>query len=132
MVIVMPRTSLISRALLLTLAIAAPLYALAHPKLVTAVPAANSHVMAVPAVIRLTFQERLEPAMSRITMVHAGVHAVTLGAVVADSADSKTLVAALKTPMGTGVYTVTWQAAGADGHPMRGSYTFTVDAPAPK
>ncbi len=128
----MPRTSRISRTLLLTLAIAAPLYALAHPKLVSAVPAANSHVMAVPAAVRLTFQERLEPALSRITMMHAGVHSVTLGAVAADSADNKTLVASLKTPMGTGVYTVTWQAAGADGHPMRGSYTFTVDAPPAK
>lgn len=128
----MTRTSLISRAFLLTLAIAAPLYALAHPKLMSAVPAANSHVRAVPATIRLTFQEALEPALSRITMVHAGMHAVTLGAVAADSADNKTLVAALRTPMGTGVYTVTWQVAGADGHPVRGSYAFTVDAPAAK
>ena len=124
----MPRLSLVSCAVLL----AAPLFALAHPKLMSAVPAANSHVTAVPATIRLTFQEKLEPALSRITMVHAGLHAVTLGSVTADAADEMTLVASLKTPMGAGAYTVTWQAAGADGHPMRGSYTFTVDAPTTK
>ena len=128
----MTRTALFARAVTLTLAIAAPLYALAHPKLLSAVPAANSHVLAVPATIRLSFQEALEPALSRITVVHAGTHTVTMGAVMADSADNKTLVAALRTPMGIGAYTVTWQAAGADGHPMRGSYTFTVDAPAVK
>ena len=128
----MTRSALAIRAVVLTVAIAAPLYALAHPKLLYAVPAANSHVMAVPGTLRLTFQETLEPALSRITVVHAGMHTVTMGAVMADSADNKTLVAALKTPMGTGAYTVTWQAGGADGHPMRGSYTFTVDAPAAK
>lgn len=124
--------SFLVRAAVLTVAVAAPLFALAHPKLLSAVPAVNSHVASVPTTIRLTFQEPLEPALSKITVMHAGQHAVTLGAVAADSADRKTLVAAVNTPMGAGVYSVTWQAAGADGHPMRGTYTFTVDAPAAK
>lgn len=128
----MRRPSLIARAALITFVVAAPLYALIHPKLMSAVPAVNSHVAAVPATVRLTFQEALEPAMSRITVVHAGAHTVTMGRVASDSADRKTLVASLTTPMGAGAYTVTWQAAGADGHPMRGSYTFTVDAPVSK
>ena len=124
----MTRTTFLSRAALLTVAIAAPLFALAHPKLLSAVPAVNSRVATVPPVVRLTFQEPLEPALSKITVMHAGQHNVTMSAVAADSADRKTLVASLKTPMGPGVYSVTWQAAGADGHPMRGTYTFTVDA----
>ncbi len=128
----MTRNAFFARSAFMTLVIAAPLYALAHPKLMSAVPAANSHVMAVPTVVRLTFQEALEPALSRITMMHAGIHAVTMGALAADSADHKTLVATLKSPMGAGVYTVSWQAAGADGHPMRGTYSFTVDAPPTK
>ncbi len=121
-------TTFFSRAAVLTVAVAAPLLALAHPKLLSAVPAVNGRVAAVPAMVRLTFQEPLEPAMSKITVRHAGQHDVTMSAVAADTADRKTLVASLKTPMGPGVYSVTWQAAGADGHPMRGTYTFTVDA----
>lgn len=128
----MTRSAFLSRAAILSLAIAAPLYALAHPRMLSSVPAASSRVKAVPPVVRLTFQERLEPAMSRISIVHAGTHTVTMGTVVADSADNKTLVAPIKTPMGDGAYVVTWQAAGADGHPMRGTFTFTVDASAPK
>lgn len=128
----MTRKPFLSRAAILSVAIAAPLFALAHPKLMSAVPAVNSHVPSVPAMIRLTFQEPLEPVLSKITVVHAGQHTVTMGAVAADSADRKTLIAPVKTPMGAGVYSVTWQAAGADGHPMRGTYTFTVDAPAVK
>ena len=124
----MKHSSFLVRAAVITVAVSAPLFALAHPKLLSAVPAVNSHVAAVPAAVRLTFQEPLEPALSKITVVHAGQHNVTLSAVAADSADRKTLVASLKTPMGPGVYSVTWQAAGADGHPMRGTYTFTVDA----
>lgn len=128
----MNRHIVLSRMAVLSLALAGPLFALVHPKLVSAVPAVNGHVTAVPTMIRLTFQEPLEPAMSRITVTHAGQHAVALGAVASDSADRKTLVAAVRTPMGAGVYSVTWQAAGADGHPMRGTYTFTVDAPVAK
>ena len=124
----MTRTIFLSRTAALTFAIAAPLLALAHPKMLSAVPAVNAHVAAVPATVRLTFQEPLEPALSKITVRHAGQHDVTMSAVASDIADRKTLVASLKTPMGPGVYSVTWQAAGADGHPMRGTYTFTVDA----
>ena len=124
----MKHSSFLVRAAVITVAVSAPLFALAHPKLLSAVPAVNSHVAAVPAAVRLTFQEPLEPALSKITVVHAGQHNVTLSAVTSDSADRKTLLASIKTPMGPGVYSVTWQAAGADGHPMRGTYTFTVDA----
>lgn len=128
----MNRKTFFTRAAVLSIAVAAPLFALAHPKLLSAVPAVNSHVAAVPATLRLTFQEPLEPALSRITIMHAGQHTVAVGAVHADSADRKTLVASINTPMGAGTYAVTWQAAGADGHPMRGTYTFTVDAPSTK
>lgn len=124
----MTRRTFVSRAALLTVVLAAPLFALVHPKLLRAVPAVNGHVAVVPAAVRLTFQEPLEPALSRITVRHAGQHDVMMSAVTADRADRKTLVASLETPMGPGVYSVTWQAAGADGHPMRGTYTFTVDA----
>ncbi|MBC7562297.1 MAG: copper homeostasis periplasmic binding protein CopC [Gemmatimonadaceae bacterium] len=124
----MIRSIMLRRIVVATAIIAAPAYAMLHPRLVAAVPAVNSTASVAPTMLRLTFQEALEPAMSRITMVDSARRAVALGAVVADAADPKTLVATLKAPVGQGRYTVNWQAAGADGHPMRGSYTFTVAA----
>jgi methionine-rich copper-binding protein CopC len=124
----MIRSLMLRRIVVATALLAAPAYAMLHPRLVAAVPAVNSTVTVAPTVLRLTFQEALEPAMSRITMVDSSRRAVALSAVTADAADPKTLVAAFKAPVGPGRYTVNWQAAGADGHPMRGSYAFTVAA----
>ena len=118
---IMLRCLVVASALL-----AAPAYAMFHPRLVSAVPAVNSTASVVPTTVRLTFHEALEPAMSRITMFDSARRAVAVGAVAADAADPKTLVATIKAPVGPGRYTVNWQAAGADGHPMRGSYAFTV------
>jgi methionine-rich copper-binding protein CopC len=114
---------------LLTLA-ALPLAALAHPRLVSAVPAPNSRVTAPPAALRLTFQEAVETALSRVTLRDAAARTVALRAVLADSTDAATLVATPAAALTPGRYTVTWQAAGRDGHPMRGSYVFDVLAPA--
>ena len=122
------RSNMLRRIVVATALLAAPAYAMLHPRLVSAVPAVNSTVTVAPTMLRLTFQEALEPAMSRITMIDSARRAVALGAVAADAADPKTLVAAFKAPVGPGRYTVNWQAAGADGHPMRGSYAFTVAA----
>lgn len=122
------RSNMLRRIVVATALLAAPAYAMLHPRLLAAVPAVNSTVTVVPITLRLTFQEALEPAMSRITMIDSARRAVALGAVAADAADPKTLVAAFKAPVGPGRYTVNWQAAGADGHPMRGSYAFTVAA----
>ncbi|WP_428910012.1 copper resistance CopC family protein [Niallia sp. Krafla_26] len=36
--------------------------------------------------------------------------------------------ATLLQPLGNGVYNVTWKIIGADGHPIEGEFTFTVDA----
>jgi copper resistance protein C len=124
----MLRSLKMRRIVVATVLFAAPVYAMLHPRLVSAAPAVNSTVTAAPTALRLTFQEALEPAMSRITMVDSARRAVALNAVAADAADPKTLVATFKAPVGPGRYTVTWQAAGADGHPMRGSYAFTLAA----
>lgn len=124
----MLQSLMLRRIVVATVLFAAPAYAMLHPRLVSAAPAVNSTVTAAPTAVRLTFQEALEPAMSRITLVDAARRAVALNAVAAEAADPKTLVATFKAQVGPGRYTVTWQAAGADGHPMRGSYAFTVAA----
>ncbi len=125
-------SSLLTRAVVLSLAIAAPLSAVAHPRLLASLPDTNGRVKTVPASVRLTFQERLEPAINRISMVPAGTHSVTIGPITVDTTDNKTPVAAMKTPMGDDAYVAAWQAAVRDGHPMRGTFTFTVDASAPR
>lgn len=118
-----------SFAFLLLLAIVLPFRsAAAHPRLVRAVPAAESHVQTMPRALSLTFNEDLTIALSRLTLLDPAGQPVALDSVRFAPEDSKTLTAKILGTMPAGRYTVKWQAAGADGHPMRGQYTFVLDA----
>lgn len=123
------RTAILMAAVTLA---AVPSVALAHIRLLASNPAADSHVAAAPRELRLTFSEKAELRVSRVRLLGPDGKAVTLAALT--SADSgRTVVAAVSAPVAPGTYTVEWQIAGRDGHPMRGRFSFHVGdgAPAP-
>lgn len=106
-----------------------PLHAaFAHPRLLHAVPAADSRVPTAPRELTLTFNESVTAALSRLTLLDAARQPVALDAPQSPPNDGKTLSAHIRGALAAGRYTVKWQAAGADGHPMRGEYTFVVEA----
>ena len=105
--------------------------AAAHPRLVKAVPAADSRAAVAPKEIALTFNEALTLALSRITLTDGKQQVIALDTLRAGPGDPKTLMAKVTDPLVPGRYTVKWQAAGADGHPMRGELTFVIDPVAP-
>lgn len=118
-----------SLAFLLPLALVLPFRsAAAHPRLVRAVPAAGSHVQTMPRVLSVTFNEPLTVALSRLTLLDPAGQPVALDSLRSAPEDTRTLTAKVLGTMPAGRYTVKWQAAGADGHPMRGEYTFVLDA----
>ncbi len=115
-------------ALLLSFAIIAPARnAVAHPRLVSASPAANRHLAVAPVEISVTFNENVTLALSKLTLLNATRQPVALDSL--RSGDSKTFMAKTIGKLAAGRYTVKWQAAGSDGHPMRGEFSFVVDAP---
>ncbi len=103
--------------------------AVAHPKLVSASPAANASVEQSPTMISATFNEALTLSLSKLTLIDAAQRAIPLEATKAAEGDPKTLTARVTVALKPGRYTAKWQAAGADGHPMRGEFTFLVVAP---
>ena len=105
--------------------------AAAHPRLLKAVPAADSRTAVPPKEISLTFNEPLTLALSRITLTDATRRVIALDSLRAGPDDPKTLLARVTGVLAPGRYTVKWQAAGADGHPMRGELTFVLDPAAP-
>lgn len=117
------------RVSLLVLAFVLPFRsAAAHPKLVRALPAAGSQVKTMPSELSVTFNEPLTLALSRLTLLDPAGKPVALDTLQSAPEDAKTLTAKIRGTMPAGRYTVKWQAAGADGHPMRGEYTFVLDA----
>ena len=108
-------------ATLAMLATASP--AFAHGALKSAQPAQSARLDTVPSVLRLTFNEPLVLGFTRLSL--SGPQGdVLLGELGVDS--SVVVVANIAAPIVAGRYTVRWQIAGKDGHPVRGSYSFTV------
>ncbi len=100
----------------------------AHPKLVSASPAANATV-AKPARIQLRFSEKLMPAFSKADLTMAampGMAAMKIASTAALAADGRTLVVTPKAPLHAGRYSVAWQIVSTDTHKVAGTYAFVV------
>jgi len=125
-----PFRNLMLAATVAVLAIATP--ALAHPKLLTATPAAGSTVNG-PTQISLAFSETLMPQMSGLDLVMTGMPGMAshapmkiAGFRTSVSPDGKTLVAAFPKPLPAGTYNAHWHVVSTDTHRIEGHLTFTV------
>ena len=97
----------------------------AHGALKSSTPAAGAHLDRVPAEIRLTFNENAERAFTRIRLVSAG-RTIAVGPVTIPADSPHVAWVSISEPLSAGVYTVEWQFGGRDGHPVRGSFKFTI------
>lgn len=100
----------------------------AHGSLKTSSPAADSTLAVAPRELRLQFTEAPALAFSRLELLSASGTAVALSPVRIAADSRRALVADIRGTLPQGIYTVVWQIAGDDGHPVRGRYTFTVAA----
>ena len=113
--------------LALTVLAAAPAAALAHPRLVSSTPAAQSRTPPVAAV-ELRFSEALEPRFSTLTIAReaAGGPVAIEAATATAASDPTTLVARPKAPLAPGAYRVHWRVTSVDTHHIEGDFAFTV------
>ncbi|MEO7822388.1 MAG: copper resistance protein CopC [Gemmatimonadaceae bacterium] len=109
--------------------LSAPSLAFAHGGLKSSVPAKGATLNTAPTEIRLVFTEAAELAFTRVELRGPG-GVIRLGTPSFGGSDKRAVVAPLDASLVAGLYTVTWQVAGADGHPVRGTYTFSIAADA--
>ncbi|CAN5636525.1 hypothetical protein BH23GEM5_BH23GEM5_21770 [soil metagenome] len=116
-----------SRVLAILLVLFAPASALAHQRLVRSEPARDAQLSSVPRELRLVFYEPMELAVTRVELMGPDGAPVALGGalLVADSAN--VVVVPISGVLAAGVYAVRWRGAGADGHPVRGEFNFTIE-----
>ncbi len=112
--------------MLVGLSLLAPRSASAHGRLKSSTPAAGAHLGAVPRELRLDFSESPELTFTIVQLAGPDGRAVLLGPLRYAADSRRSIVTALGGPMIAGIYTVTWQMAGDDGHPVRGKYDFVV------
>ncbi|GLC25198.1 CopD family protein [Roseisolibacter agri] len=113
--------------LALALLLAFPSAALAHGVLRASDPRSGARLSVAPRSLRLTFNEAIELAVARLELLDPDGRGVALSALRrGDSA--AVLVADVTGALRAGRYTVAWQIAGRDGHPVRGRYRFSIDS----
>jgi methionine-rich copper-binding protein CopC len=98
----------------------------AHPKLISASPAADVSSKVSPTEIKLDFSEGVIARFSGVEIKDESGQAIPTGVPVTDK-DRKQLVVPLRAPLTAGHYTVTWHAVSEDTHRVKGEYSFGVD-----
>ncbi|MGW5077603.1 copper resistance CopC family protein [Micromonospora echinospora] len=101
--------------------------AAAHNSLQEATPARDARLTTAPTQVTLRFMQRLNPAFTTITLRDAAQRQVPASEPAVDGA---TGTVTIEEPLGNGTYTVAYRVVSRDGHPVQGSYRFTVADPA--
>ena len=100
---------------------------LVHFALSGSAPEADSEVQS-PSEIRLWFTEVPEDGTMSIRLVTSSGDVLKTGEVVQDAEDGRVFSVTVPDALGAGAYTVAWRALGADGHVVRGTFSFSVSA----
>ncbi len=106
-------------------ALALPAAAWAHAALLKTVPVASRTINQAPPEVRLTYSEPVEPRFAIVSVTDAEGQQVTSGKPEAAPGAPQTLVTPLRR-VPEGWYLVFWRVISADGHPVRGAFTFAV------
>ena len=117
-----------------TCALALPQAAWAHAALLRTDPTASGTVETPPTQVTLTYDEAVAPKFAVISVTDAAGHQETTAAPAALPSDPDTIAVPVR-HLDEGWYLVYWRVISADGHPVRGAFTFAVGpnpGPAPQ
>lgn len=124
--------SIIAGIALVGAALGTPALTMAHTRVVASTPADGTTV-ARPRVVTLTFNEALLPPTAAASIVMTAMPGMAdhspmaiRNFTTAWSGGNRTMTLNLRQPLRAGTYEVRWQAAGADGHRMNGTVSFSV------
>jgi copper transport protein len=112
-------------ALVAAAALATPAAAWAHAALLKTVPAASAEVDTPPRVVKLVYDEAVEPRFAVVSVTDAAGHQQLDGTVRRSPTDPYELDVPLRRSA-EGWYLVFWRVISADGHPVRGAFTYRI------
>lgn len=99
-----------------------------HLQLDRSHPAADT-TLAAPGEIRLWFSQVPQASATTVRLIRDGEPVSALGELAQDAGDGKVFAAPIRGTLPAGPYLVSWRTMAADGHVVRGDFTFTVQAP---
>lgn len=102
-------------------------FAAFHTHLKRSAPSNGATLGEAPKAVQLWFTEKPELAATAITLSTAGGSAVALAPLaLSDASDTAAVVAAVRGTLAPGSYVIRWRTMARDGHPARGTLTFTL------
>jgi copper transport protein len=116
-------------------ALAAPASAFAHAYLIRTSPSASVTVNRSPKEVDLTYDEAVEPRFATVSVTNPDAQQEATAPPHRSPMNADTLVTPLKPGLPEGWYLVYWRAISADGHPVKGAFTFAIGpnpGPAPQ
>jgi copper transport protein len=109
-----------------------PAAGLAHTRLESSSPSADAVLRTPPAELRLRFSAPVEPRLTGATLLgESGDTVLVAVAAPEPGSGNRAFVVPVTTTLAPGQYMVEWRTAGADGHVIRGAYSFVVEGLAP-
>jgi copper resistance protein C len=104
-------------------AFATPSPAAAHDVLIGTAPKARSTVTAPRSTVKLTFNDAVETSFAEVVVTDGAGDKLSVGK--PDVVDA-TVTQRIQPFRSAGAYRVAWRIVSADGHPVSGTFTFTV------
>jgi methionine-rich copper-binding protein CopC len=98
----------------------------AHNSLIDSAPKNGAVLGTAPAEVRLKFLAKLDPVTTKVTVSDPAGNSAAVGAA---RFDGPTVMQTVR-PTVAGLYTIGYEVASSDGHPIRGKVTFTLTAAA--
>ncbi|MFB6627171.1 copper resistance protein CopC [Streptomyces sp. NPDC056374] len=120
------RTLILPLALTVTWAAAPP--AAAHTDLVSSSPARGASLDRPPTAIRLTFSDEMTERYAKVALTAPDGSAADVAGL---DVSGRTATLPVEPGLAAGTYTVGYRVVSADGHPVAGSFAFTVERPGP-
>jgi copper transport protein len=116
-------------ATLLAVLFALPRPAYAHVRLDASTPTRDAVLTATPPRLQLHFTAHIEQRYTQLELTGPDQKLVPLGTITFVAGSDREFFADVPPLATPGVYTVRWRTAGADGHPLEGTFAFTLDVP---
>jgi len=102
-------------------------FATFHTHLKRSTPADGATLGAAPKALELWFTEKPELAATSITLSTARGAAMSLAPLaLSDGSDTAAVIASVRGTLAPGSYLIRWRTMARDGHPARGTVTFTL------
>jgi len=117
--------ALLVAALAAAAALVAPAAAFGHAALLNASPQPSVTVNGSPHSIKLTYSEVIEPKFAIVSVTNAAGNSQVAGKPTRSKANLRQIVVPVR-HLDRGWYLVFWRVISADGHPVRGAFTFAV------